>query len=194
MTPSPVNGHVLGARATVAPYLMMNFFRANVGVCRIAPGRMASPWFAGRPSWVACAYLRTLTSVESEEAAWSAPPVKLTRSVPDTVGALVARTWRLGAHAVPAYQALRFYLEGETPAAAPVAADTTTAPTGRPNAISKPTAEPAEELTVSQENAVDKAADYLSYSSFSRSGLIKQLKFEGFTTEQATYGVGKVGL
>ena len=29
---------------------------------------------------------------------------------------------------------------------------------------------------------------------FSRSGLIKQLKFEGYTTKQATHGADSVGL
>ncbi len=38
------------------------------------------------------------------------------------------------------------------------------------------------------------AEQYLEFSAFSRSGLIDQLKFEGFTTEQATYGVDKAGL
>jgi hypothetical protein len=56
-------------------------------------------------------------------------------------------------------------------------------------AVAEPATEPTKELTVSQQNAVGKAADYLSYSSFSRSGLIKQLKFEGFTTKDATFGV-----
>jgi hypothetical protein len=44
-------------------------------------------------------------------------------------------------------------------------------------------------MTVSQENAVEKAGDYLDYSAFSRSGLIKQLKYEGFSTKDATFGV-----
>ena len=35
------------------------------------------------------------------------------------------------------------------------------------------------------------AKEYLKYSSFSRSGLIGQLMFEGFTPEQAEYGVNK---
>lgn len=48
---------------------------------------------------------------------------------------------------------------------------------------------PAKKLTVAQENAVESAANYLSTSGFSRSGLIKQLKFEGFSTADATYGV-----
>ena len=37
--------------------------------------------------------------------------------------------------------------------------------------------------------AVLTAESYLRHSSFSRSGLIDQLEFEGFSTEDATYGV-----
>ncbi|WP_240666792.1 Ltp family lipoprotein [Longirhabdus pacifica] len=44
------------------------------------------------------------------------------------------------------------------------------------------------------EQAVKPAEQYLQFSSFSRSGLITQLKFEGFTTEEATYGVDQTGL
>ncbi len=44
-------------------------------------------------------------------------------------------------------------------------------------------------LTVGQENAISKALDYLDYTAFSRSGLIKQLEFEGFTADEATFGV-----
>ena len=42
--------------------------------------------------------------------------------------------------------------------------------------------------TVSQRNAVSKGASYLRSSSFSRSGLIGQLQYEGFSVEDATYG------
>ncbi len=42
--------------------------------------------------------------------------------------------------------------------------------------------------TVSQRNAVSSAASYLKYSSFSRSGLISQLQYEGFSLPDATYG------
>ena len=42
--------------------------------------------------------------------------------------------------------------------------------------------------------AAAKAASYLEYTSFSRSGLIDQLLFEGFTAAQAEYGVGTTGL
>jgi hypothetical protein len=44
------------------------------------------------------------------------------------------------------------------------------------------------------EQAAKKAKEYVDYSSFSHSGLIKQLKYEGFTAAQATYGAKKVGL
>ena len=44
------------------------------------------------------------------------------------------------------------------------------------------------------EQAAKKAAEYLDYSSFSRSGLIEQLVFEGFTQGEAEYGVSTTGL
>jgi hypothetical protein len=63
------------------------------------------------------------------------------------------------------------------------AADVTTEP------AAEATTKATKKLTVSQENAVEKAADYLDYAAFSRSGLIKQLKYEGFSTTDATFGV-----
>lgn len=51
------------------------------------------------------------------------------------------------------------------------------------------TVDPFAGETVSQGNARQKAAEYLDYTSFSRSGLIEQLKFEGFTQDDAAYGV-----
>jgi len=48
--------------------------------------------------------------------------------------------------------------------------------------------------TVSESNAREKAESYLSLMAFSRSGLITQLEFEGFTTAQAEYGVSTTGL
>lgn len=47
----------------------------------------------------------------------------------------------------------------------------------------------ADNLTAGQRNAVSKAKDYLNYSAFSRSGLIKQLTFEGFSDADATFAV-----
>jgi hypothetical protein len=47
--------------------------------------------------------------------------------------------------------------------------------------------------TVSQQNAYRKAESYLKYSAFSRSGLIGQLEYSGFSTADATYAVDSLG-
>jgi hypothetical protein len=46
--------------------------------------------------------------------------------------------------------------------------------------------------TVGEANAIKKAESYLSFSGFSKKGLIDQLKFEGFSTAEATYGVENI--
>lgn len=43
--------------------------------------------------------------------------------------------------------------------------------------------------TTGQENARESAESYLDFSAFSRTGLIKQLKFEGYSEKDAAYGV-----
>lgn len=43
--------------------------------------------------------------------------------------------------------------------------------------------------TAGQENARESAESYLDLSAFSRTGLIKQLKFEGYSEKDAVYGV-----
>jgi hypothetical protein len=57
--------------------------------------------------------------------------------------------------------------------------------------VPTPTPTPTSSSTVSQSNAVLSAQRYLKYSPFSRSGLIKQLEFEGFSNADAVYGVDK---
>jgi len=52
--------------------------------------------------------------------------------------------------------------------------------------------EEASDETAGQENARRSAESYLETAAFSRSGLIKQLKFEGYSTADATYGVDAV--
>lgn len=47
----------------------------------------------------------------------------------------------------------------------------------------------APDVTMGQKNALQKAQDYLNYTSFSYSGLVEQLKFDGFSEEDATYAV-----
>ena len=44
-------------------------------------------------------------------------------------------------------------------------------------------------LTAGQRNAVRSASDYLDYTAFSRQGLIEQLEFEDYSTEDATFAV-----
>lgn len=55
------------------------------------------------------------------------------------------------------------------------------------------TLEEKPKLTLSQQNAVETAQSYLRYSGFSRSGLIGQLEYEGFSTEDATFGSDNAG-
>ena len=43
------------------------------------------------------------------------------------------------------------------------------------------------------EQAAKKAESYLSFTDMSRSRLIDQLEYEGFTSEQAAYGADAVG-
>jgi colicin import membrane protein len=52
--------------------------------------------------------------------------------------------------------------------------------------------EEATNETLSQKNAVRKAKEYLSVMAFSKEGLIKQLEFEGFSNEDATYAVNQI--
>jgi len=51
----------------------------------------------------------------------------------------------------------------------------------------------ASATTVGQKNALSKAKSYLKMMAFSYEGLIDQLVFEGFTAEQAEYGVSQNG-
>lgn len=49
------------------------------------------------------------------------------------------------------------------------------------------------DMTVSQQNALRCAKEYLDYTAFSYGGLINQLEFEGFSTEDATFAVDNCG-
>jgi hypothetical protein len=64
---------------------------------------------------------------------------------------------------------------------------------GNPDAADPSTSTPAppagEDLSPGQENARQTASDYLSYTSFSRTGLIRQLEFEGYSDADATWAV-----
>ena len=47
-------------------------------------------------------------------------------------------------------------------------------------------------ITTERENALQTAKDYLDYSSFSKSGLVEQLEYEGYSNADAWWAVGKV--
>ena len=53
-------------------------------------------------------------------------------------------------------------------------------------------ATPGSDLPVAQAEAVESAESYLSYTAFSRKGLIEQLEFEGFSTADATFAVDHI--
>lgn len=59
-------------------------------------------------------------------------------------------------------------------------------------AADKAAADKAAAGTVSQQNALRKAAQYIDYSAFSRTGLIGQLEYEQYSTEDATWAVDRV--
>ena len=66
---------------------------------------------------------------------------------------------------------------------------TTTAPPPPPPPAPPVTSRPTDNGTISQQNARREASSYLEYTSFSRSGLIEQLEYEGFSEGDATFGV-----
>jgi hypothetical protein len=63
-----------------------------------------------------------------------------------------------------------------------------TATPGPPTPTPGPTPTPVA-LTRSQQNAVRTAQDYLDFAAFSRSGLIRQLEYEQYSTADATFAV-----
>lgn len=77
--------------------------------------------------------------------------------------------------------------KADADAAAKAKADADTAAKAAADAAAKAAAG-----TVSQQNALRKAGDYLDFSAFSRTGLIKQLEFEKYSAEDATWAVDRV--
>lgn len=58
---------------------------------------------------------------------------------------------------------------------------------------SEPAVPPVDDATLGEKNALAAANTYLSFSAFSAQGLIDQLEFEGYTTQEAQYAVAKCG-
>ncbi|MCR8670529.1 Ltp family lipoprotein [Agrococcus sp. HG114] len=51
----------------------------------------------------------------------------------------------------------------------------------------------APQFTLAQQNAIRQAQSYLDYAGFSRESLIGQLEYEGYSTEEATFGADNAG-
>ncbi|MGW4481036.1 Ltp family lipoprotein [Rhodococcus triatomae] len=117
------------------------------------------------------------TDTEKTGAATAASPSSQTTTVASSTESKPDATAPV-ASAVPAEP-----VANSAPAAVIVPPVTTLAPAPAP---AKP------QISSSQRNAVRSAQDYLDYAAFSRSGLIDQLEFEGFSTEDATYAVDSV--
>lgn len=62
-----------------------------------------------------------------------------------------------------------------------------------PEKPADPPAPSEPQYTLAQQNAIDTAKSYLSFSGFSRSGLIDQLEFEGYATADATFASDNAG-
>ena len=60
--------------------------------------------------------------------------------------------------------------------------------------IAKERAEKKANESLAQSNAVKAAENYLSFTAFSKSGLIKQLEFEGYSNADASYAVGQISV
>jgi len=78
-------------------------------------------------------------------------------------------------------------------AAADAEAEAARAAEEEARAAEEAAAEAAARGTVAQQNALESAASYLSFTAFSYSGLIGQLEFEGYSTVDATWAVDRVG-
>jgi hypothetical protein len=70
--------------------------------------------------------------------------------------------------------------------------DVALAPTGTVAPEPTTSEAPKPSFTRAQENAIAKAKSYLGYTAFSKQGLIKQLEFDKFSTEDATFAVEQI--
>ena len=75
----------------------------------------------------------------------------------------------------------------QSPTPSPESApDTDDATASSPDPVGE---QPEPDLTMGQINAIDSAESYLRFMGFSRQGLIDQLEFEGYSTDEATFAV-----
>lgn len=169
-----IAGIVLGALAAVA----------SIGVA--AGISTISPASDDKPAAVETeAPVDEATDEEEEE---PEPAVEVT--VPDVVGLPVSQAITVLEDAgLDAPQLSSF----EDPEALVASTSRAAGSTATERAAISITVQEKPKLSLSQQNAVDKAQSYLRLAGFSRTGLIEQLEFEGFSTEDATFGVDNAG-
>lgn len=66
-------------------------------------------------------------------------------------------------------------------------------PTAKPTAKPTPKATPEDTTTAGEKNALRAAKNYLDFTAFSYSGLIKQLEYEGYSNDEAVYAADNCG-
>jgi hypothetical protein len=76
----------------------------------------------------------------------------------------------------------------------PVPGPTKTITAPPPGAQAAPPPVEKSKLSVSQENAIESAQSYIGSGDFSRKSLIEQLKYEEFSTKEATYAVDHIAV
>lgn len=59
--------------------------------------------------------------------------------------------------------------------------------------VSRPSSAPSDSVSTGKKNALESAKQYLNTMAFSYSGLIDQLEFEGYSTDEATYAADNCG-
>jgi hypothetical protein len=82
---------------------------------------------------------------------------------------------------------------GEGDSTKPVTSKPKSKPKPKPKPEPEPVEPPEPTASPSQENALASAESYLEYEAFSKSGLEKQLKYEGYSAADAKYGAAHTG-
>ncbi|MGW9167346.1 Ltp family lipoprotein [Agromyces sp. NPDC055658] len=164
--------------AVVALGLIINIITGGVGAARVASSS------ADKPAAVAETSEDAAADAEPEEAEPAPGPVLV--AVPGGIVGMTATDAEAALMAV----GLTVVYDGDatakvlsiSPADAQVEAGTTITLT-----VEQPPA-----MTMGQQQAVGKAEDYLSFMAFSRTGLIEQLEYEGFSNADATFAVDHI--
>lgn len=120
-----------------------------------------------------------------------ATAAKKQKKWPGVVGAIVL---------APAFATVAI-ASAATASAAPVWNDAPAATTVSPLSTAGPASASAvtfspvkQQISAGQQNAIGSAQQYLEFSAFSRSGLIDQLEYEGYSTEDATFAVDSLNV